>query len=145
MGRSHADGRRPVTSMDSLLEPFLAASGEVTERVLEDLLVAEAQPRIRKVILRKLGPDCPDIDDVFADVLVEAAERLRMWKAGGVDCVVDSFANYVAACSFNAASEYLRRKYPLWRRMRDRIHYLLRHDSRLAIWESPRGWLCGRV
>lgn len=130
--------------MDSLLEPFLAARGEVTERLLEDLLVTEAEPRIRKVVLRKLGAECPDIDDVCADVLMEAAEQLRNWKAAG-NSVVDSFANYVAVCSFNAASEYLRRKYPLWRRLRDRIHYVLRHDPRLAIWESPHGWLSGKA
>jgi len=130
--------------MDSLLETFLGARGEVTERLLEDLLMTEAEPRIRKVILRKLGPECPDIDDICADVLVEAAAQLRTWKAAG-HSVVDSFANYVAVCSFNAASEYLRRKYPLWRRLRDRIHYLLRHDARLAIWESPHGWLSGKA
>jgi RNA polymerase sigma factor (sigma-70 family) len=128
--------------MDSLLEPFLAASGEDAEKLLEDLLV-EAEPRIRKVILRKLGPECQDLDDVCADVLVEATEQLRAWKAAGAGGRVDSFANYVAVCSFNAASEYLRRKYPRWRRMRDRIHYLLRHDPRCAIWQSPGGWLCG--
>jgi len=129
--------------MDSLLEGFLAASGDDTDSLLEDLLVNEAGPRIRKVILRKLGPDCPDIDDVCADVLLEAAGQLRAWKAARMDRPVDNFSSYVAACSFNAASEYLRRKYPRWRRLRDRIHYLLRHDNRLAAWESANGWLCG--
>jgi RNA polymerase sigma factor (sigma-70 family) len=129
--------------MDSLLDTYLAAGGEETEKLLEDLLVEEAEPRIRKVILRKLGPECPDIDDVCAEVLVEAAAQLRAWKGPGASRGIGSFADYVAACSFNAASEYLRRKYPRWRRMRDRIHYLLRHDPRLAVWESARGWLGG--
>ncbi len=129
--------------MDSLLGPYLAASGEEIERLLEALLVEEAEPRIREVILRKLGPQCPDLDDVCADVLVEAAELLRAWKASAAECRVDSFASYVAVCSFNQASEYLRRKYPRWRRLRDRVQYVLRHDARLAVWESARGWLCG--
>jgi len=130
--------------MDALLDPYLAASGDATEKLLEDLLVREAEPRIRKIMLRKLGSDCPDLDDVCADVLVQAASSLRDWKAFAADCRVDNFANYIAACSFNAASEYLRRKYPLWRRLRDRIHYILRHDSRLAVWQSVHGgWLCG--
>ena len=129
--------------MDSLLDTYLAAGGEDTEKLLEDLLVEEAEPRIRKVVLRKLGPECPDLDDVCADVLVEAAAQLRAWKELGQSRRVGSFADYVAACSFNAASEYLRRKYPRWRRMRDRIHYLLRHDPRLAVWQSARGWLGG--
>lgn len=131
--------------MDSLLEDFLAASGADTDSRLEDLLVNQASPRIRKVILRKLGPGCPDIDDVCAEVLVEAAEQLRAWKAAGVDRPVENFSGYVATCSFNAASEYLRRKYPRWRRLRDRIHYVLRRDARLAVWESANGWLCGLI
>jgi RNA polymerase sigma factor (sigma-70 family) len=129
--------------MDSLLEGFLAASGNDSDTLLEDLLVNEAAPRIRKVILRKLGPGCADIDDVCAEVLVEAAEQLRAWKATGMDRPVDNFSSYVATCSFNAASEYLRRKYPRWRRLRDRIHYVLRHDARLAVWDSANGRLCG--
>lgn len=129
--------------MDSLLETYLAAGGEDTEKLLEDLLVAEAEPRIRKVVLRKLGPECPDLDDVCADVLVEAAAQLRAWKGLGDRRRVENFADYVAACSFNAASEYLRRKYPRWRRLRDRVHYVLRHDPQLAVWQSPRGWLGG--
>ncbi|HLK21744.1 MAG TPA: sigma-70 family RNA polymerase sigma factor [Bryobacteraceae bacterium] len=130
--------------MDALLDPYLTATGDATEKLLEDLLVREAEPRIRKVILRKLGSDCPDLDDVCSEVLVQAASSLRDWKTFATECRVESFANYIAACSFNAASEYLRRKYPLWRRLRDRIHYILRHDSRLAIWQSGHGaWLCG--
>jgi len=129
--------------MDSLLEPYLAASGEDAERLLEELLVSRAKPRIREIISRKLGPECPDIDDVCADVLVDTAEQLRVWKLSSVECRVDSFLNYVAVCSFNQASEYLRRKYPRWRRLRDRIHYLVRQDPRLAVWQSARGWLCG--
>ncbi len=75
---------------------------------------------------------------------MQATECLRDWKAVTEVCAVERFANYIASCSFNAASEYLRRKYPHWRRLRDRIHYLLRHDSRLAVWESAQsGWLCG--
>ena len=131
--------------MDSLLDTYLAAGGEDTEKLLEDLLVEEAEPRIRKVILRKLGPECPDLDDICAEVLVEAAAQLRAWKDPGTRRRVASFADYVAACSFNAASEYLRRKHPRWRRMRDRIQYLLRHDPRLAVWQSARGWLGGVV
>lgn len=130
--------------MDSLLEPYLAASGEATEKLLEDLLV-EAEPRIRKIILRKLGPQCPDLDDVCAEVLMEATGQLRAWKASGTGRPVDNFAGYVGACSLNAVSEYLRRKYPRWRRLRDRIHYVLRHDSRLAVWNSAQGWLAGLV
>lgn len=129
--------------MDSLLDTYLASGGEATERLLEDLLVAEAEPRIRKVVLRKLGPECPDLDDVCADILVEAAAQLRAWKQAGDRGRIENFADYVAGCSFNAASEYLRRKYPRWRRLRDRIYYLLRHDPRLAVWQSARGWLGG--
>jgi hypothetical protein len=130
--------------MDSLLEPYLAASGEATEQHLEDLLVKEAEPLIRKVVLRKLGPSCPDLDDICGDVLAEAAARLRQWKLDSAGCHVESFASYVAVAAFNASSEYLRRKFPRWRGLRDRIHYMLRHDARLAIWESPlAGWLCG--
>ncbi len=131
--------------MDSLLEPYLAAeSAEATERHLEELLVNEAEPLIRKVILRKLGPACGDLEDVCGDVLAEATARLRHWKQDSAGCQVENFASYVAASAFNAASEYLRRKYPRWRGLRDRIHYILRHDARLAIWESSQaGWLCG--
>lgn len=131
--------------MDSLLGPYLASDGESTERLLEDLLVREAGPRIRRVVLRKLGPDCPDIDDVCSEVMVEAAERLRAWKTEAGSFPADDFGSYVATCSFNAASEYLRRKYPRWRRLRDRIHYVLRHDPRLAVWESTHGWVCGLI
>jgi len=129
--------------MDSLLDAYLASGGEDTEKLLENLLVAEAEPRIRKVVLRKLGPECPDLEDVCADVLVETAAQLRAWKEQSDPRRIGSFADYVATCSFNAASEYLRRKYPRWRRLRDRVHYLLRHDSRFAVWQSARGWLGG--
>src|SRR5262245_59903994 len=127
---------------DSLASYYAAKDESESEQRLEALLSMDAEPPVRAIVRSKLGPSSPDADDVCADVIVELMVRLRQTRNGTGP--IEDFNGYVAAAAYNACNKYLRRKNTLRRRARNRFRYVLKHDPRFAVWETPRrGRLCG--
>jgi hypothetical protein len=142
---------------DALLYPFLHATSEAeSESLLTRLLDEQAGPVIKRIIRSKLHAlgaadhrlRWQDADDVYGEVVTRLLERLRVCKANAetnaeADAIRD-FLNYVAVTTYNACHEYLRSKYPLRWRLKNRIRYLLTHQPELGMWQSGDGtWLCG--
>lgn len=136
------------TPADTLLAQFVeCADPTQSEVLLEELVVAHAQPGIRKVVRYKLAfqgrCESQDVEDVAAEVLVELIARLRTMKDGGGE-TIGSFSGYTAVAAYHACNEYLRRKYPNRHRLKNRLRYLLNTEKRFAVWEAGAGdWLCG--
>jgi RNA polymerase sigma factor (sigma-70 family) len=126
---------------DGLASYYAAKDESESEHRLVALLSIEADRPIRAIVRSKLGSS-PDADDVCADVIVDLMVRLRQTKSGAG--VIEDFNGYVAAAAYNACNNYLRRKNPLRWRLRNRFLYVLKHDSRFAVWDAPgRKRLCG--
>lgn len=130
--------------MDQLLDPLLAAPETNADETLGVLLTSHAAPIIRRVISSRLRQSGADADDVSSQVLMQLLLRLRQGKADRDLSEIHSFAGYVATAAHHGCDHYLRRKYPVRWRLRNRIRYVLEHDPRFGVWKSTEGtWLCG--
>ena len=131
--------------MDPVLEPFLASSDEQhAEQQLGDLLARDAAPLIRRVVSSRLGAACSDIEDVCSQLMLQLMVRLRQQRADSNLAGIDGFASYVAGAAHHACDHYVRAKYPLRWRLRNRIRYVLEHDARFSVWKAADGsWTCG--
>jgi RNA polymerase sigma factor (sigma-70 family) len=115
-----------------------------TDQRLGDLWPTEAAPVIRRVVSQRLG-SCADAEDVRAQAMLQLAERLHEGQEEGLLSSSEGFSNYVATVAHHACDHYLRNKYPLRWRLRNRIRYALEHDRWLAVWKAADGaWRCGR-
>lgn len=120
------------------------AAGHLLGRLLRD----HAAPVIAKVTRLKLFSasfhgqtyDAHEEEDVRSTVALQLILRIRNSVSSGAP--IESFAAYVAGMTQNCCNQLLRRKYPQYTRLKNRIRYLLRHDPQFALWESEQ-WLCG--
>jgi RNA polymerase sigma factor (sigma-70 family) len=133
--------------VDPVLEPFLASPDErSSEQQLGDLLARDAAPLIRRVVSSRLGSACGDIEDVCSQLVLQLMLRLRQQRADPNLAGIDAFASYVASAAHHACDHYVRAKYPLRWRLRNRIRYVLEHDARFGVWKAADGsWVCGRA
>jgi RNA polymerase sigma factor (sigma-70 family) len=131
--------------MDQLLASFMESpEGLASEQELGDLLARDAAPLIRRIVSRRLGGSFNEADDVCSQVLLQLVVRLRQGKSDAELDGIAAFTSYVAAAAHHGCDHYLRSKYPLRWRLRNRIRYVLEHDPRLAVWkDNEENWLCG--
>lgn len=134
---------------DAALSGYIEAADEVTARErLGDLLGGTAAPLVWRVLRRQLGGrgsgvSEADLEDLHAATLLRLQLQLAALRSGEREPMA-SFPNYVAVAAFNAASAFLMAREPERTRLRHRVRYVLRKDSRLALW-SARGqeMVCG--
>jgi len=132
--------------MDAVLERFLAAPDVDAEETLGRLLSTHATPVIRRVVISRLGGSNSDVDDVCSQVVLQLMVRLRQGRKDDDLGAIDAFDGYIAAAAHHGCDHYLRRKYPLRWQLRNRIRYVLEHDSGWSLWKSREGtWMCGRA
>lgn len=129
---------RPIERNDPLLRPLLeAASAEERESLLEGLLAGHAYARIDRALdarYRQSGLSPSHREDLRAEVLLRLLHRLHALVHDDTSEPVASFHDYVAVVAFNTFDGFLRRSYPLRSKLKNRIRYALRHDSRLTEW-----------
>jgi RNA polymerase sigma factor (sigma-70 family) len=140
------------SQIDPLLLPFLNAV-DVREEgiVLARLSTDEIEPTIRPIIDWKLHfhrraelDQRGEIEEIYHDVQLRLLKRLRALKQNPTNKPITNLHSYVATVARNSCDEYLRRKYPLRRGLKDKIrHHLLNH-SEFALWEiAEHSWLAG--
>lgn len=120
------------------------AAGHALERLLRD----HAAPVIAKVTRLKLfstsfhgqSYQAHEEEDVRSTVALQLILRLKSSASSGTS--IENFTAYVAGITQNCCHQWLRRKYPQYTRLKNRIRYLLRHEPQFALWESEQ-WLCG--
>jgi DNA-directed RNA polymerase specialized sigma24 family protein len=156
MGDSESAG-----AIDRLLVPIITSRDpEESSRLLGNLLEEHLGPIIRGIIRRKLqllpgaGRHVQDSEDVYGEAIAKLLERLQAIRdhraiggTGGDSASnekppVGSIANlsgYAATVAYTVCDEYLRRKYPERRRLKNRVQYLLTHRAEFSLWESENG------
>jgi DNA-directed RNA polymerase specialized sigma24 family protein len=117
---------------------------------LQTLLTTCAEPVLRNIANYKLRAPLGDavrdnqaVNDVCGEVLVNLMARLRELKANPDEKPIGSFRSYVAVAAYNACHEHLRQMYPRRYSLRNKIRYLLSHQSTFALWELAGEYLCG--
>jgi len=158
-----SDGRTPTLtsgvnsqvgeSAEALLAAYTDAvkcgRSDAAGHVLGRLLRNHAEPVIAKVTRLKLfsasfrgqSYHAHEEEDVRSTVALHLILRLKSSASSG-GASIENFTAYVAGITQNCCNQWLRRKYPQYTRLKNRIRYLLRHDPRFALWESEQ-WLCG--
>jgi RNA polymerase sigma factor (sigma-70 family) len=140
--------------IDTLLLPFLEATTEEEEELLlVQLLNDHINPIVRQILRYKLQWDFnqregsyrnQDIEEAYHEIQLHLLKRLRNFKSQPINKAVTDLRSYVATTARNACDEYLRRKYPQRRNLKDKIRYSLTSRSELALWEEAgAGWLAG--
>jgi DNA-directed RNA polymerase specialized sigma24 family protein len=139
----------PVPDLnDPVLRPFLQApdTGEAAA-LLEALIANHAEPLVSRIVRGKLRFDQQerqDADDVRGEIMLQLVTCLQSLKGDSDADAIGDFARYVAVTSYHACHDYVRRRHPNRWRLKNRLRYLLAHDSQFELVEDPtRGWLCG--
>jgi len=119
--------------------------GGEEDQAISDILTAHGFWRIDRILDRRFaGSALPDDhrDDVRAEILLRLVVRLRrLLREPGEE--VRDLPSYISVVAFNTFDDFLRRKYPLRTKLRNRVRYALGHTPRLALWEDRSETLCG--
>ena len=140
--------------IDVVLLPFVQASEEaVSQQLLAQLVVDHADPIIRNIVRHKLrvsagfSPDSrsgEDAEEMRSEVMVQLLSRLGELKENPNEKYINNFQGYVAAITYSAWHEHLRRKHPQRHLLKNKLRYLLTHRNSFAVWEGDdRQLVCG--
>ncbi len=131
-------------SANATLEAFLRQTEEgEARRILGELIAERAQPLVKAIVRRRLGPT-QDVEDVCSHVVLRLLTRLEDLKRGGDASAIGTFEGYVATVAAHACDDAIRERRPGRLRIRNRLRYLFTHTPELALWPLPEGrWVCG--
>lgn len=143
-----------TSPIDVLLLPFLEANtAEEEEARLTHLISEHISPLVRQILRHKLqiyvnqrkeNYRNPDLEEVQQEIQFQLLKRLYNLKTHAVKEPLVNLRGYVAATARNACDEYMRRKSPLRRQLKDHIRYCLLTHQELALWEETgQGWFTG--
>lgn len=113
--------------------------------MLEHLLSTHARPVIHEVIARHTRADnirAEDADDITSNVVLRLIQKLRLLPEAAGEAI-ERFDDYVATLTYNAVYDLLRRRFPQYTRLKNRLRYLLTHDVRFALWTANDVVTCG--
>jgi len=146
--------RETAQQIDALLLPFVRARDEAeSQQLLTQLVVDHAEPIIRNIVKHKLRVPAgfssdsrsgEDAEDMRSEVLVQLLSRLSELKENPAEKGINNFQGYVAAITYSAWHEHLRRKHPQRHMLKNKLRYLLTHRASFAVWEGDdKQLLCG--
>lgn len=142
-------GQYDVGDSRTLLSAFLEEESTIEgERLLGLLLANHANPAVRTTVRARLAGRLPDVDgadieDVCSDAMVAVIASLRQIRAVE-NAPIRNFPAYVSVIARRCCSEFIRRKYPQFHRLRYRLRYLLENRREFALWEDDQAeWICG--
>jgi DNA-directed RNA polymerase specialized sigma24 family protein len=143
------------SQIDSLLLPFLESTDEKEEAsLLVRLITEQADPVIRRILRYKMqfyvnqdktGFQNPDVEEIQSDIHLYLLKRLRHLKEDPYDQPLSNLRGYVATIARNSCDEYLRRKYPKRRQLKDRVRYCLTNHHEFAMWEDRDHGMIGSL
>ena len=139
------EGAAASRDEDELLALYLQAeSEEESERLLAHLITQHISPIIRESLGYKLRStlspialrqDAQQREDLCQDALVRLLPQLRRYRANRQEETIRDLRGFVATIAYRTYYDYLRRKYPHRRLLKNKLRYLLTHQPGLAIWD----------
>jgi hypothetical protein len=142
---------------DSLILPYLRATdAKEARRILEEIVVQQADPIIKGVFARQTRTGAgrrasagrpEETEAVQGETVVRLVTRLEALReegGAGTEAPIADLRGYVAGLALEHCQSWLRRLFPRRAMLRNRLRYLLGHDPRFLFRPSPgEGWLCG--
>jgi len=150
------DNDKAIKTEVTWLSTFLRSANEdVAESALARLLTEIVSPLVRSVIRRRmhvsLSPNDSKLQNLEAcelasDVEIRILTLLRQLKENPLAShSVNDLEVYVRAVADNVFRQYLRDKYPVRLRLKNKILYVVKHRPALATWSGEDGQtVCGR-
>jgi DNA-directed RNA polymerase specialized sigma24 family protein len=140
-----------TSQIDPSLLPFLAADDAFEEAAaLARLNAEEIEPLIRRGVGYKLrlqssgDSQHPEFEEIYNDIQLRLLRRLHALKQDPNRNQIVNLRGYVATVTRNTCDEYLRRRYPLRRSLKDKVRRHLLHHTEFALWEDTEyNWLAG--
>jgi hypothetical protein len=138
------DREELVHRNDGHLAELIRSDDVDVERETERIIAGQ-QPIIDAILAhytrtRLLGPE--DAEDVSANVHLRLVLKLRCIPTDLGEAIL-SLRGYVARLTYNAVSDFLRKRYPERTRLKARLRYTLTTDERFALWPANIGPVCG--
>ena len=148
---NHGSPFNQGAACDELLRSYISAADEAeAQRQISPIIKQHAEPVVRIVVSYKLklsfasANGSPDADDIVSEVTLILIERLQELRKNPLASPIRDFKAFVAALTYRACSDYLRRKHPQRLGLTNRMRYVLGKSPELALWKDERGdWLCG--
>jgi hypothetical protein len=155
--RAGYSGRTSVTAPhpqappanDAVLLPFLHAANaaDANERLCV-LIEHDVRPLVTRIVRQKAGGSTmagsADVEDIAATCAAAVLERLTDLRAGRDVEPIASLSAYVAVVAYNGWHRFLRERFPVRARLKNRLRYLCGHHPALALWTDAAGALvCG--
>jgi DNA-directed RNA polymerase specialized sigma24 family protein len=135
--------------MDAKLATYLRAADEAErERLLNELILNDAEPLVRATIRSRLRVyfgrfesqgEIQSIDDLCQDVLAKLIFWIRSLPLHGERGGVTDFRQYAVGAAVNRCYDYLRERYPARTRLKDNLRDLLDRHRDFALWKNERG------
>jgi hypothetical protein len=132
---------------DPLLGPLIDAEDETAREAAIDALISRfVKPLIDSMIARFrrneaiLKPE--DLEELTSIVALRVVLKLRA-TALFEDHAIAALEDYVATMSYHALHDLRRQRHPERYRLKKNLRYLLTHDRRFALWETPSAIACG--
>jgi DNA-directed RNA polymerase specialized sigma24 family protein len=119
---------------------------------LEGLLAEYVEPLVRDITHYKSRTNCApgssfeaqDEEDICSEVLLHLISRLGDLRAKRAQGYIENLRGYVATTTYNAYYNYVRMKYPVRWRLKNRIRYLLNHKREFTFWQDEhQEYFCG--
>jgi hypothetical protein len=140
-----------TSQIDPSLLPFLHADDALEEAAaLARLNAEEIEPIIRRGVGYKLRLKSSEdwqrseFEEIHNDIQLRLLRRLHSLKQDPARNQIGNLRGYVATVTRNTCDEYLRRRYPLRRSLKDKVRRHLLHHTEFALWEDTEcNWLAG--
>jgi hypothetical protein len=143
-------------AQDALLQRFLSEEDpSIAQACLESLFSEHVEPIVREITRYKLRSngslahryEAQDEEDIGSEVVLQLLARLQDLRASHTPearSPIENFRGYVASTTYNVYHRYVRMKYPLRWRLKNRIRYLLNHRRGFTIRKDEgQEFLCG--
>src|SRR5215475_11173038 len=141
------EGKQSV-NVDPLLEPLLAPTrDEEIDQYLSQLIATHVGPVIKGVVRHKLhlnshrGIEQADADDIHQEVVLQLLTALRRLRQQPADHPIGDLRGLTAVITHRACSQWMRRRFPARRALKNRLSYLFTRHPGFAIWHGANGRL----
>lgn len=141
-------------TIEDLLRRFVSAGDDESDHALAVLYTVGIEPAASAVIRQKLrvslrldNEDALNQTglDLLSDVKTRLLPMLRRLRSAAEPDSVENFGAYVKAAALNAYRQFLRDKYPVRLRLRNKIRYIITRGPAYSTWKDESGeTICGR-
>src|SRR5262245_18823700 len=133
---------------DPLLQTYLdAPHADGAESALSHLVERHVRPLLGSIVRQKASATSAasrhDVEELLAEGVAHLLARLMDLRSGANPEPILSLSGYVAVVAYNAWHRFLRARFPVRARLKNRLRYIASHHPQLALWNAGATAICG--